>query len=210
MIKILSSKSLISLMTDQRCNSALGEENEEDVEGMKQHKGSSSKTVNSTRNALRMARKRPLEALLTGWVVNQKLANPERHLDVAKGHSQHADDRTDELKRLNRSIFRPVITFNKDAKRAAQEAKVLQRYEEEREEREKATRDSKSLGSGVDLRLPGGGNRGGAKCGASRCRSTVAKRYQVEAAASDDEPEDELDNNLDNFRRGKDAHPFKL
>ena len=71
----------------------------------------------------------------------EKLASTERHLDVAKGHSQRADDKTDELKQLNRSIFRPVITFNKDAKRAAQEAKVQQRYDEDREEREKAMMD---------------------------------------------------------------------
>ena len=52
-----------------------------------------------------------------------------------------AEDKTDELKQLNRSIFRPVITFNKDAKRAAQESKIQERYEEEREEREKAMLD---------------------------------------------------------------------
>ena len=56
----------------------------------------------------------------------ESLANTERHLDVAKGHSMRAEDKTDELKQLNRSIFRPVITFNKDAKRAAQEAKIQQ------------------------------------------------------------------------------------
>jgi len=55
-----------------------------------------------------------------------------------KGHSARAEDKTDELKQLNRSIFRPVITFNKDAKRAAQEAKLQARYEEDRDEREKA------------------------------------------------------------------------
>ncbi|KAH9040792.1 hypothetical protein EDB85DRAFT_2170035 [Lactarius pseudohatsudake] len=107
---------------------APGEENEEDVEGMKQHTKvyqARQSIPHAMPSAWLVRRKRPLDALLTGWVVNQKLANPERHLDVAKGHSQHADDRTDELKRLNRSIFRPVITFNKDAKRAAQEAKAL-------------------------------------------------------------------------------------
>ena len=52
----------------------------------------------------------------------ERLADTERHLDVSKGHSLRAADKTDELKQLNRSIFRPVITFNKDKKRAAQEA----------------------------------------------------------------------------------------
>ena len=67
----------------------------------------------------------------------EKLADTERHLDVSKGHSQTAADRTDELKQLNRSIFRPVITFNKDAKRAAKQAEIQRRYEDERSERER-------------------------------------------------------------------------
>ena len=63
--------------------------------------------------------------------LTEKLANTERHLDVSKGHSVRAEDKTDELKKLNRSIFRPAITFNKYAKRAAQEAKLQTRYESE-------------------------------------------------------------------------------
>ncbi|KAH9176290.1 hypothetical protein EDB89DRAFT_2065650 [Lactarius sanguifluus] len=113
---------------------------------------------------------------------------------VSSRRSQRrAVDRTDELKRLNPSIFRPVITFNKDAKRAAQEAKVLQRYGEERERViADNTRDSKSLGSGIDLRFPGGGNRGGAKWEAS-LQKEQRKYYRFEATASDDELEDEFD-----------------
>jgi len=145
----------------------------------------------------------------------EKLANTERHLDVSKGHSVRADDRTDELKQLNRSIFRPVITFNKDKKRAAQEAKIQARFDEEREEREKAMMDvrdtqnrlgrAQTYGRGDDEDTnelmgdgSGTGSRGRVKTQSElSIRKEQRKRYQFESNASDDEMEDELDDNLD-------------
>lgn len=139
----------------------------------------------------------------------EKLANTERHLDVSKGHSQRANDKTDELKQLNKSIFRPVITFNKDAKRAAQDAKLQARYEEERDEREKAMSDIRDtqnrLGraatygrGGDDDEIIGGGGSSRFKTAEQlSARKDQRKRYQFESNASDDEIEDELDDNLD-------------
>jgi hypothetical protein len=145
----------------------------------------------------------------------EKLANTERHLDVSKGHSVRADDKTDELKKLNRSIFRPAITFNKDTKRAAQEAKIQARYETEREEREKAMldirethnrlgqaaaygrRDDENNGEGI-AGTSGSGSRGRYKTEQQLVeRKDQRKRFQFEATGSDDEVEDELDDNLD-------------
>ncbi|KAI0078905.1 hypothetical protein K474DRAFT_1706097 [Panus rudis PR-1116 ss-1] len=184
-----------------------GEETEEDIEGIKQQtRFVKQESVNSTRNALRLAREAEETARNTlGRLGDQseKLANTERHLDVSKGHSVRAEDKTDELKQLNRSIFRPVITWNKDAKRAAQEAKVQQRYEEEREEREKAMMDIREtqerLGKAAtygrrDDDGIGGRYRTEAQLSA---RKEQRKRYQFEATASDDELEDEIDDNLD-------------
>jgi hypothetical protein len=212
---------------------APGEEKEEDVEGIKQQtRFVKQESVNSTRNALRMAREaeetarntvnrlgtqsgtsqddhggRSLVCTYHAILFVEKLANTERHLDVSKTHSQRAEDKTDELKKLNRSIFRPAITFNKDAKRAAQEAKIQQRYEEEREEREKAMTDIREtqnrLGQasrygqrdeGIELGSNGKQPRTGAQQALQR---EQRKRYQFEATASDDELEDELDENLD-------------
>ncbi|KAI0001995.1 hypothetical protein BJV77DRAFT_1141997 [Russula vinacea] len=189
----------------------LREEKEEDVEGIKQQtRFVKQESVNSTRNALRMAREAEETARNTVnrlGTQSEKLANTERHLDVSKTHSQRAEDKTDELKKLNRSIFRPAITFNKDAKRAAQEAKIQQRYEEEREEREKAMTDIREtqnrLGQasrygqrdeGIELGSNGKQPRTGAQQALQR---EQRKRYQFEATASDDELEDELDENLD-------------
>ncbi|KAG6842630.1 hypothetical protein C0991_000157 [Blastosporella zonata] len=187
-----------------------GEENEDDIEGIKQQtRFVKQDSVNSTRNALRMAREAEETARNTLTRLgdqSEKLANTERHLDVAKGHSARAEDNTNELRQLNRSIFRPVIVFNKDAKRAAQEAKIQARYEEERHERETTLMDIRetqnrlgraaTYGRGDDEEdLIGGGSvRSRFKAAESKDQR---KRYQFEASTSDDELEDELDGNLD-------------
>ena len=212
---------------------APGEEKEEDVEGIKQQtRFVKQESVNSTRNALRMAREAEETARNTinrlgsqsgmseddhdrGSLTRthhiilfvEKLANTERHLDVSKAHSQRAEDKTDELKQLNRSIFRPAITFNKDAKRAAQEAKIQDRYEEERGEREKAMKDIRETQNRLGQASSYGQGEEGIEVGPNGRRTKTAtqlslqkeqrKRYQFEATASDDELEDELDDNLD-------------
>jgi hypothetical protein len=211
---------------------APGEEREEDVEGIKQQtRFVKQESVNSTRNALRMAREAEETARNTvnrlgtqsgaseddhggsltcthhAILIVEKLANTERHLDVSKTHSQRAEDKTDELKQLNRSIFRPVITFNKEGKRAAQEAKIQNRYEEEREEREKSMMDIREtqnrLGQASSYGqreegIEGASNGRHPRTGAQQAlQREQRKRYQFEANASDDELEDELDDNLD-------------
>ncbi|KAF8872144.1 hypothetical protein CPB84DRAFT_1854622 [Gymnopilus junonius] len=206
-----------------------GEENEDDIEGIKQQtRFVKQESVNSTRNALRLAREAeetarntltrlgdqsgmPFLNVFRSHVFQmeslEKLANTERHLDVSKGFSQRAEDKTDELRQLNRSIFRPVITFNKDAKRAAQEAKVQARYEEERDEREKAMMDIRESQNRIGRAATYGRADDEEELIGSRSRMKSAdqlaaqreqrKRYQFEANASDDELEDELDDNLD-------------
>jgi hypothetical protein len=139
---------------------------------------------------------------------SEKLSSTERHLDVAKGHSVRAQDKTDELKQLNRSIFVPVITFNKDKKRAAQEAKLLARYEEEREEREKSMMDVRDTQNRIG-RAATYGRAGEDEEGIGRgriktdeqisARKNARQRYQFEATGSDDELENELDDNLDDI-----------
>ena len=142
----------------------------------------------------------------------EKLANTERYIDQGKLHALRAEDKTDELKKLNRSIFRPAITFNKDAKRAAQEAKVAARYDEERASRERGmadVRESKNrLGQATSYGVRQGEGEdefGEENIGRRRIRSPEEqrnrqesrKRYQFEKTASDDELEDEMDDNLD-------------
>ncbi|KAL4069591.1 hypothetical protein V8B97DRAFT_1918115 [Scleroderma yunnanense] len=193
---------------------APGEENDEDVEGIKQKtRFIKQESVTSTRNALRLARE--AEETARGTLTrlgdqSEKLANTERHLDVAKGHTLRAEDQINELKQLNKSIFRPVITWNKDAKRAAQEAKVMQRYEDERLDREKAMMDIRDtqdrLGRAVtygqdEEGIAGAGETKPQTAAQLAARKEQRKRYQFEGGASDDELEDELDDNLDEISK---------
>jgi hypothetical protein len=43
----------------------------------------------------------------------ERIANSERYLDMAKANNLRAEDKAAELKQLNRSIFRPVVVWNK-------------------------------------------------------------------------------------------------
>lgn len=46
-------------------------------------------------------------------LTSERIANSERYLDTAKANNQRAEDKAAELKQLNKSIFRPVVTWNK-------------------------------------------------------------------------------------------------
>jgi len=133
----------------------------------------------------------------------EKLSNTERHLDISKNHSLRAEDNTDELKKLNKSIFNPsaALTWNKDAKRAAKEAKIQARYDEDREERERGLMEVRETqnriggAGGYDHNDEGIGRR--QLTGAQQSvRKEQRSRFQFEATGSDDELEDELDDNL--------------
>jgi len=198
-------------------DSNIGDGEEEDEETIQRAtRFTKQESVNSTRNALRIAREAEetgRNTLLRLGDQSEKIANTERHLDVAKGLSNKAEDRADELKKLNRSIFRPAITFNKDAKRRAQELKIQNRYEEEQEERERAMSDIRQTQNRVGQAATYGLNsqdendegimspNSGPGYRSSRVRTAEAmeqrKRFQVNATASDDDMEDELDDNLE-------------
>jgi hypothetical protein len=97
------------------------------------------------------------------------------------------------------------MVWNKDAKRAAEEAKIQARFDDEREEREKAMVDIRetqnrlgkaaTYGRNDDEEGIGGGHRmlTGSQ---QKERLEQRKRFQFEATASDDEVEDELDDNM--------------
>lgn len=131
------------------------------------------------------------------------MANTERHLDNSKAHNARAADNANELKQLNRSIFRPVITFNKDSKRAAKESAIQQRYDDERDEREKAMMDiretqnrvGRATGYGGDD--DGSGFASGPRGARTQAQMDQRKRFQFDKTESDDELEDEIDGNLD-------------
>jgi len=175
---------------------------DEEVEGIKQEmRGLKQDSLASTRNALRLARE--AEESARGTVAkladqSERIANSERYLDMAKANSQRAEDKAEELRQLNRSIFKPVVVWNKDAKRAAEEAKISDRHMMERADRAKAIGDitdtRRRLG---DAANPAAGSARQPLPGEQKAKKDARARYQFEATASDDELEDELDDNLD-------------
>ncbi|ORX37433.1 hypothetical protein BD324DRAFT_626177 [Kockovaella imperatae] len=175
---------------------------DEEVEGIKQEmRGVKQESLASTRNAVRLARE--AEETARGTIArladqSERIANTERYLDVAKANNQRAEDKAEELRQLNRSIFRPVIVWNKDAKRAAQEEKINNRHAMERVDRAKALNDisdtRRRLGEAANP-LPNGGRQ--PLPGEQKAKKEARARYQFDATASDDELEDELDENLD-------------
>ncbi|KAK6905891.1 synaptosomal-associated protein, 23kDa [Kwoniella mangroviensis CBS 10435] len=176
----------------------------EEVEGIKQEmRGIKQESLASTRNALRLARE--AEENARGTVAkladqSERIANSERYLDMAKANNQRAEDKAEELKKLNRSIFRPAVTWNKDAKRQAEEDKINERHAMERHDRAKALNDvtdtRRRLGNAANPSPYGSGYEREPLPGEQKAKKEARSRYQFDATASDDELEDELDDNL--------------
>ncbi|KAJ7477094.1 protein transporter SEC9 [Mycena galericulata] len=196
---------------------------EDDVEAIKQKtRFMKQESVNSTQRSVRLAReavevggntlrrlgeqsgtqeRRSNEVDLTVHTCLEKLANTERHLDVAKGHSARADDKTEELRKLNRSIFIPAITFDKDAKHAAREAKVRRRYEEERAERDKTLIDIRDTQDRLGKAQAYGSGRMGSWAPQKAAESVQRIRREADSSStSDDEMENEVERNLDEIQ----------
>lgn len=165
----------------------------------------------STRNALRAAREAEETARGTlGRLGDQteRLANVDRSLDMAKAYNERSQDEAKEIAALNRSIFRPTFTWNKEKKRNAEEERIMRRHIEEQERREDNRRMRAESSRNVEGNLrqaekkPSrwGGSSKAAQYGeanAQQSKMATRARYQFEADAEDDALEDELDNNLD-------------
>ncbi|GAA6059357.1 hypothetical protein JCM10212_003255 [Sporobolomyces blumeae] len=179
-------------------------EEDEEVEGIKQQmRFTKQESLASTRNAVRIAREAEETARATLDKLgdqSDRIANTERHLDLAKAHNDRAVDETKELEALNRSIFRPTFTWNKAAKRDREERRLLDRHNAEKAEREQTRREQFESRQRIDQTYHKmdreAENSAGARARA-KARGPERGRYQFEATASDDEVEDEIDSNLD-------------
>ncbi|KAL8277635.1 hypothetical protein RQP46_009908 [Phenoliferia psychrophenolica] len=178
---------------------------EEEVEGIKQQmRFVKQESLASTRNAVRIAREAEETARATLDKLgdqSDRFASTENHLDLAKAHHSRAVDETTNLEALNRSIFRPNMTWNKAQKRDKEEQRLRARHNSEQEEREETRREQfesrqriEETYRGLD-RATGDAQVQGAKARAQG-RSNGRQRYQFEATESDEEVEDEIDENL--------------
>ena len=175
------------------------QEEEEDVEAVKQQiRFTKQESVSSTRNALRVA----AQAEETGRATlarlgqqGERLYNTEKNLDVAATHNRVAEERARELKSLNRGMFVPHINnpMKSKSRAAAEEARILDRHQEDRDERERTRQHGYEGREFVDRTL------NGQAAGPAKTKMSLAERtkYQFEADESDDEKETEINNNLD-------------
>lgn len=185
------------------------EEQDEDVERIKADtRQLKNDSLQSTRNALRLAREAEETARLTLNKLgdqSEKIASTERHLDQSKSNTARAEDRTSDIKQLNRSIFIPVITWDKEGKRKKQEMRDAERRAAEQGERELAmtdVRDSQNrIGRAATYGLDNDGWGGGSGRMRSAQQMEERKRFRFtenkEEEDEDDRVEDELDDNLD-------------
>jgi protein transport protein SEC9 len=180
------------------------EEEEEDIAGTKQEvRFIKQQDVSSTRNALRIA----AEAEETGrntlarlGAQGERIHNTEKNLDLAANQNRTAEAKARELKTLNKSMFAVHVAnpFTGAARRQKRDEDILNKHQDEREERDKSRQAAFESSARMDRKfrdLQGGG--GGAP--GSQQKATLAERakYQFEADSEDDEMENEIDGNLD-------------
>lgn len=156
----------------------------------------------TTRNAIRAARETEETATNTLTRLGEqtdRIANTELALDKAKGYNSRAADGAKDIRRLNQSIFRPTFQFNKQAKRDAQDAKILSRHLEEKNDREEARQAAFASRQRVEQGFRDAERSSQKKTDGptGRAKWEQGGRYQFEASNSDDELEQELDDNLD-------------
>lgn len=162
---------------------------------MKQTRG---ETVNSTRNILEMAARAEESGRNTlGMLGSQaeRLANTEQNLALTEIQNNIASDKAKELKRLNRSIFVPNITFNSKKKMAQQEEKIRQATSLEQQNREARRQLQYESEQRVTQAL---NSKSSEIANKYRLQNSKAdrKKYLFEEDSEDEAQEDEIDQNL--------------
>jgi hypothetical protein len=178
------------------------EEEEEDVNVVKQQiRFTKQESVASTRNALRVAAQAEETGRNTLARLGQqgeRLYNTEKNLDVAAAHNRVAEERARELKTLNRSMFAVHMSnpMKSKSRAEAEERKILERHQFEREERERTRQFGYESRDRVGRAL---NDKSGAAAAGAKGKISLAERskYQFEADESDDEKEKEINGNLD-------------
>jgi hypothetical protein len=174
---------------------------DEEVEAIKQDiRFVKQELVALTRNTLRMAQEADGSATNTLGMLGlqlERLYNAEQNLLLADTQTSIAEDKVEQLRRLNRLIFIPatlVNPFNKKSKLRMQELKI-----KTQKAQEKYMRDANRQGVyESEQRIKEGLSAGELhqKYKAER-NLEAARRYQFENDSEDDEMEKELALNLD-------------
>ena len=182
------------------------DDDDEDVEGIKQQiRGVKQDTLSSTRNALRALNESEEVGSRTLNKLSQQtdqMINVERQLDMADLHTDRAADRTDELTRLNKSIFRPTFknpfSSGKAKKRDEEMERAKQQYRDQADARAEGAAASYQSKQRMEKALYGDVSQASSRGKYASDRS----KYTFEGDSEDDRIEDEIDSNLDQMSEG--------
>ncbi|EER43138.1 conserved hypothetical protein [Histoplasma capsulatum var. duboisii H88] len=177
------------------------EEEEEDIQAMKHEiRMIKQQDVSSTRNALRAA----LEAEATGrdtllrlGAQGERIHNTEKNLDLASNQNKIADEKSRELKKLNKSMFAMHVSnpFTGEQRRRARDEAIIDRHHEERLQREATRQAAFRTEQRMDETFKTLSKKA---AGGPQKQTNLADRskYQFEADSEDDEMENEIESNL--------------
>lgn len=177
------------------------EEEEEDITATKQEiKFMKQQDVASTRNAIRVAAQAEemgRNTLARLGAQGERMHNTDRNLDIGNNHVNIAEDRTKELKTLNRSMFAVHVNnpFTAKDRRTRRDEQIMDRHHTEREARE-ATREA-AFRSTQRLNQNFKGLDDVSSGVTTKTSLAERAKYQFEADEEDDAMEGEIDRNLD-------------
>ncbi|ANB13533.1 Sec9p [Sugiyamaella lignohabitans] len=178
---------------------------DEDVEAIKgQIRFTKKESVQSTRNALRMAAEAEESGRNTlGMLGSQgeRIANTERTLALAETQNKIAEEKARELKIANRPLYVPHMSNPFNAKRRLQEQEAKIKAEHMFEQRNREGRRQMAYDS--QQRIIKGLNGDNMSETAQKYRnqkfasSAERQKYQFEGDSEDEDLENEIDSNLD-------------
>lgn len=180
------------------------EEEEEDITATKQEiRFMKQQDVSSTRNALQaaaMAEETGRNTLARLGAQGERIHNTDRNLDIGHNAINIAEDKSKELKTLNRSMFAVHVNnpFTAKERRIRDEEKIMDRHRLERDQRE-ATREAAFQSTARMNQNFKGINDAGRAGGMPKTSLAERSKYQFEADSDDDRMEDEIERNLDDL-----------
>ena len=178
------------------------EEEEEDVKATKQQmRFLKQSDVASTRNALRIAAQAEetgRDTLARLGAQGEHIHNTEKALDLSQNQIRTADDKTRELKKLNKSMFAMHVgnPMTSASRRRERDEAIIDRHLEERNQREATRMAAYQTDQRMQKNFKDMDNAGGSGGRQERNLAERAK-YQFEADSEDEQMEDEIDSNLD-------------
>ncbi|RVX72498.1 hypothetical protein B0A52_03688 [Exophiala mesophila] len=179
------------------------EEEEEDIQATKQEiKFMKQQDVASTRNALRIAAQAEesgRNTLARLGAQGERMHNTDRNLDIGNNHINVAEDKTKELKTLNRSMFAVHVNnpFTAKDRKARRDEEIMDRHHTERMHREATREAAFKTSQRMNQNFKGLDD----VSSQPKQKSSLAERakYQFEADSEDDAMENEIDRNLDDL-----------